>query len=107
MTAGNTSATVMPLSLLNACNRTDAEKGPRSLASIVYGLAWLFLERLIFSRCDANRPSTPQRSLCVRLSVCFQKDCNVMDECLWTNPSGLTPPCFHRIFLEPANPGVF
>lgn len=70
MTAGNTSAAVMPLSLLNACNRTNAEKGLHSLASIVYGLAsWLFLERLIFSRCDANRPSTPQRSLCVRQGV--------------------------------------
>lgn len=53
MTAGTTSATVMPLSLLNSCNRTNAEKkGPqihnnRSPASIVYGFAWLFLELIL------------------------------------------------------------
>lgn len=75
MTAGTTSATVMPLSLLNSCNRTNADKkGPRihnnrSPASIVYGLARLFMERLIFSRCDANRPNKTQRSLCLCLCV--------------------------------------
>lgn len=88
MTAGTTSATVMPLSLLNSCNRTDAEKGPqihnnRSLASIVYGLAWLFLERLILAaatQIDPVKHNVLFVCACVSVSVracvcmCFQKE---------------------------------